>query len=93
MDLNGRNHTGFAMPQTNSRYGVRYSTARAFLRPAKHRKNLHIMLNSTVTKIIFNQEKEAIGVEFFYNGKFKRVSVKKEVIVCGGYTFYNKHNN
>ena len=93
MDLTGKNHTGFAMPQTNSKDGVRYSSAKSYLRPARNRKNLHIMLNSTATKIIFDKKKKATGVEFFYNGKFKRVSVKKEVIVCGGYTIYNKLNN
>ncbi|XP_044018252.1 glucose dehydrogenase [FAD, quinone]-like [Aphidius gifuensis] len=84
VDLNGRNHTGFAIAQTTSHNGYRVSTARAFLRPLHNQKNLHVMLNSTVTKIIFNSEKVAIGVEFFKNGQLHFVKVEKEVIVSGG---------
>lgn len=84
LDLNGRNHTGFAIGQSTSRRGSRYSTARAFLRPARNRHNLHIMLNSTATRIIFNNNKTAIAVEFYKNGKFIKIGVNREVIVSGG---------
>ncbi|XP_012266950.1 glucose dehydrogenase [FAD, quinone] isoform X2 [Athalia rosae] len=83
-DLNGRSHTGFAIAQTTSRNGSRLSTARAFLRPARGRRNLHVMLNSTVTRILFDNDKVAVGVEFLYNGQLHRVNVDKEVIVSGG---------
>lgn len=84
VDLNGRTHTGFAIAQTTSRNGSRLSTARAFLRPARNRSNLHIMLNSTATKILFDQNKQAVGVEFLYNDQIRRVNVLKEVVVSGG---------
>lgn len=84
MDLNGRTHTGFAIAQTTSRNGSRLSTARAFLRPARNRRNLHIMLNSTATRILFDRSKKAVGVEFVHDGELHRVSVDKEVIVSGG---------
>ncbi|KAF7399439.1 hypothetical protein HZH68_008031 [Vespula germanica] len=84
VDLNGRTHTGFAIAQTTSRNGSRLSTARAFLRPARNRPNLHIMLNSTATKILFDNNKRAVGVEFVHDGKLNRVSVAKEVVVSGG---------
>ncbi|KAG5330501.1 DHGL dehydrogenase, partial [Acromyrmex heyeri] len=84
VDLNGRTHTGFAIAQTTSRNGSRLSTARAFLRPARNRPNLHIMLNSTATKILFDENNRAVGVEFLHDGMMKHVSVAKEVIVSGG---------
>ncbi|XP_051160813.1 uncharacterized protein LOC127281240 [Leptopilina boulardi] len=84
VDLNGKSHTGFAIVQSTSKKGSRYSTARAFLRPARNRHNLHIMLNSTATKIIFNKNKKAIGVEFYKNDKYIHVGINKEVIVSGG---------
>ncbi|KAK0162809.1 hypothetical protein PV327_006555 [Microctonus hyperodae] len=84
VDLNGRTHTGFAIAQTTSRNGSRLSTARAFIRPAKNRRNLHIMLNSTVTRILFDQNKQAVAVEFVHNNQLHRVNVRKEVIVSGG---------
>ncbi|XP_017890997.1 glucose dehydrogenase [FAD, quinone] [Ceratina calcarata] len=84
VDLNGRTHTGFAIAQTTSRNGSRLSTARAFLRPARNRPNLHIMLNSTATRILFDNNKRAVGVEFVHDEKINRVSVAKEVVVSGG---------
>ncbi|XP_043485307.1 glucose dehydrogenase [FAD, quinone]-like [Leptopilina heterotoma] len=83
-DLNGRNHTGFMIAQTNSLQGSRFSSARAFVRPARNRKNFHVMLNSTVTKIIFDNNKKAVAVEFYKNGKLNKVGVNKEVVVSGG---------
>lgn len=84
VDLNGRAHTGFAIAQTTSRNGSRLSTSRAFLRPARNRPNLHIMLNSTATRILFDENNRAVGVEFVHDGKIQRVSVAKEVVVSGG---------
>lgn len=46
------------------------------------------MLNSTVTRIIFNSEKVATGVEFIKNGQLNFVKVEKEVIVSGGILFF-----
>lgn len=88
MDLNGRTHTGFAIAQTTSRNGSRLSTARAFLRPARNRRNLHIMLNSTATRILFDRSKRAVGVEFVHDEQLHRVTVDKEVIVSGGTDYY-----
>lgn len=62
-------HSGFAIAQTTSRNGSRLSTARAFLRPFKNRSNLHILLNSTVTRVLINTTtKMAYGVEVLNNG-------------------------
>ncbi|XP_015592925.1 glucose dehydrogenase [FAD, quinone] [Cephus cinctus] len=84
VDLNGRTHTGFAIAQTTSRNGSRLSTARAFLRPARDRRNLHVMLNSTVTRIIFDNNKRAVAVEFVHDDKIHQVAVNNEVIISGG---------
>ncbi|XP_034948721.1 glucose dehydrogenase [FAD, quinone] [Chelonus insularis] len=84
VDLNGRTHTGFAIAQTTTRNGSRLSTARAFIRPMKDRPNFHIMLNSTVTRILFDHDKQASAVEFVHNGQVQRVGVNKEVVVSGG---------
>jgi len=50
-DLMGEKITGFTVAQTISKDGVRLSTPRAFLWPHRNRKNLHIALNATVTKV------------------------------------------
>lgn len=69
------------------RNGVRLSTARAYLRPARNRQNLHIMINSTATKIGVRQEngkKVVDSVSFSYRNKMHTVKVKKEVILAAG---------
>lgn len=64
-DLNGEKQTGFMMSQGTLRHGLRCSTAKAFLRPASKRKNLHISMHSHVMKIIIDQNtKRAEGVVF-----------------------------
>ncbi|XP_043478004.1 glucose dehydrogenase [FAD, quinone]-like [Leptopilina heterotoma] len=84
VDLNGKTHTGWMVAQTTTNKGSRYSTARAFLRPARSRSNLHIMINSTVTTIVFDDHKNAVAVEFYKNGRLFKVGIKKEVIVSAG---------
>nr|CAD7425103.1 unnamed protein product [Timema monikensis] len=87
-DLNGAIHTGFAIAQTTSRNGSRLSLAKAFLRPVKHRSNLHIMLNTTVTRVLINETtKEAYGVEILRGGvpgNTETVLALNEVIISGG---------
>lgn len=62
-DLNGDKITGFTVAQTTSRNGVRVSSASAFLRPIRNRRNLHIALNATATRIIF-EDFQAIGIQY-----------------------------
>ncbi|KAK1137820.1 hypothetical protein K0M31_002314 [Melipona bicolor] len=84
-DINGEHQTGFMVAQGTIRHGSRCSTAKAFLRPAKSRKNLHIALEAHVTKILIDpSSKRAYGVEFVRDGETLRVLAKKEVIVSAG---------
>lgn len=85
-DLNGDVHTGFSIAQTTSSKGVRYSTARAFLRPVKQRPNLHILLNTTVARVLVNvTTKRAYGVEVV-DGKGRKHTIlsRMEVVISGG---------
>lgn len=83
-DINGANQTGFMLAQATIRRGSRCSTAKAFLRPVKNRKNLHIAMNAQVLKILFNGDKRATGVEFLRNGKKQIVKCRREVILSAG---------
>lgn len=67
-DLNGDTITGFTIAQSTSKNGVRVSSASAFLRPIRNRRNLHIALNATVTKILIEGRK-AVGVQYIQVGK------------------------
>ena len=58
------NATGFSSVQTTVDEGKRVSSAKAFLKPnVISRKNLDIVLNAHVTKILV-KDKTAYGVEF-----------------------------
>lgn len=84
-DINGEHQTGFMIAQGTIRRASRCSTAKAFLRPARLRENLHIALNSHVTKLLINPfNMQAYGVEFYRNGKRYQVKARKEVIASAG---------
>ncbi|XP_076181308.1 glucose dehydrogenase [FAD, quinone] [Ptiloglossa arizonensis] len=84
-DINGEQHTGFMIAQGTIRRGSRCSTAKAFLRPARLRKNLHVAMHSHVTKILIDpKSKRTYGVEFVRDEKVFRIRARKEVIVSGG---------
>lgn len=84
-DVNGEKQSGFALFQFTMRRGTRCSTAKAFLRPIRLRKNLHIAIFSHATKILINKtNRQAYGVEFVKNGKKIVVKVRKEVISSAG---------
>nr|MBE5725243.1 putative glucose dehydrogenase [Cucujiformia] len=76
---------GFMIAQGTIRRGARCSTAKAFLRPIRHRKNIHVALNSHVTRILINPTTmRAYGVEFIRNGRKQLVLARKEVILSAG---------
>ncbi|KAF3426363.1 hypothetical protein E2986_06219 [Frieseomelitta varia] len=84
-NINGEQQAGFMIAQGTTRDGSRCSTAKAFLRPAKSRKNLHVALEAHVTKILIDpSSKTAYGVEFVREGETLRVHANKEVIVSAG---------
>lgn len=63
--------------------GTRYSTARAYLRPASRRANLHVMLNTLGSRVIVDPvTKKVTAVEYIKDGVTKTVGVNKEVIFC-----------
>ncbi|CAB3374228.1 Hypothetical predicted protein [Cloeon dipterum] len=84
-DINGENQCGFMVAQGTIRRGARCSTSKAFLRPVRLRKNLHVGLNAQVTKVLIDAEtKRAYGVEFIRNEKRQVVFARKEVILSAG---------
>ncbi|CAG2105046.1 unnamed protein product, partial [Medioppia subpectinata] len=81
----GATQSVFEFPQVTIVNGERMSVARAYLEPvAGQRPNLHIFTKSFVTKILFDCEKRATGVEFVRWGVKRVVRVDREVIVSAG---------
>ncbi|XP_071637157.1 neither inactivation nor afterpotential protein G [Temnothorax longispinosus] len=64
--------------------GARWSTHHAYLRKAWNRKNLHILMNTLVAKILFKNSKTD-GIKVIYkNGSVGKIGVRKEIILCAG---------
>lgn len=85
VDLNGEKGTGFMIAQGTVRKGSRCSTAKAFLRPARLRPNLHVAMYSHVTRVMIDPKtKHAFGVEFMRDRKVHYIRASKEVILSAG---------
>lgn len=84
-DYNGATQWGFARSQGTIRDGRRCSTAKAYLRPAHYRKNLHISLNTFVERIVVDRETGvARGVVYVKNKRRRTVYANREVILSAG---------
>jgi choline dehydrogenase len=82
-DVNGYRQEGFGRFDRNVHNGRRFSAARAYLHPVKHRANLTIETLAQVTGVTFTG-KRATGVDYLKAGKLKRSVSAGEVILCGG---------
>ncbi|KAK5644055.1 hypothetical protein RI129_007900 [Pyrocoelia pectoralis] len=87
IDYNGRYQLGASKTQFSSRNGSRQSTAKAFLVPVLYRKNLRVLVDSYVTKVLIRDlifYKFAYGAVFTHKGKVYKAYASKEVIVSAG---------
>lgn len=86
-DSDGHETDGIAEFQLSVHNGARQSVVSAYLRPSMGRKNLHVMTNARVTKILFsnvNGQPTANGVKYQHLGKIHSISANKEVILSAG---------
>jgi choline dehydrogenase len=72
--------------QTSNNYAERVSSWNAYVQPILPRENLDILVFTHVSKILFNQNLEAIGVKTYNVGKKENVYFysRKEVIISAG---------
>ncbi len=82
-DVNGYRQEGFAKFDRNIHRGRRMSASRAYLWPARSRKNLRIETHAFVSKINF-EGKRAVGVDYTRAGRGSRTATAGEVILCAG---------
>jgi choline dehydrogenase len=78
-DFNGERQEGTGYYQATTLDGRRCSAATGYLRPAEKRPNLRVVVNSLVTRVLF-EGLRAVGVEI--DRQFIRAG--REVILCGG---------
>ncbi|XP_011158387.1 glucose dehydrogenase [FAD, quinone] [Solenopsis invicta] len=85
LDYNGKNMIGFSYLQSTTMNGTRMSSNKAYLHPARDRRNLHVTRESMVRKVLINHHtNRAIGVEFIKHHQIIQVYASKEVILCAG---------
>jgi choline dehydrogenase len=80
-DFNGAAQDGVGLYQVTQKDGRRFSSARAFLDPARHRPNLTILTSAAVERVLFNGPC-ASGVRL--RGRDLLLAPGGEVILCGG---------
>jgi choline dehydrogenase len=82
-DFNRGNNEGCGYFQVNQRRGVRWSAAKAFLRPALARPNLQVVTGAQATRIEFDGRRAA-GLHFRQDGREACAAVRGELLLASG---------
>jgi choline dehydrogenase len=82
-DFNGADQEGAGYYQRTARKGFRVSAAKAYLRPARGRRNLTVLVNAHVTRVNFKGQ-TASGLSGICAGKEFQANAEKEVILAAG---------
>jgi choline dehydrogenase-like flavoprotein len=82
-DYNGAQAEGFGRSQYSIRGGRRASSATAYLKPARNRRNLSVATGALTTRVLLRGS-SATGVEYLRGGRMRRAIAEREVILCGG---------
>ncbi|MGZ3409148.1 MAG: GMC family oxidoreductase [Xanthobacteraceae bacterium] len=82
-DFNAGDNEGFGIYQVTIKNGRRHSVANAFVHPVEGRKNLRVVTDAQVARVVIESGR-ATGVELTANGVPMRVDARNEVIVSAG---------
>ena len=82
-DFNRGNNEGCGYFQVNQKTGVRWSAAKAFLKPVMKRPNLRVATEAQATRILF-EGRRASGVAFLQGGREVTASANAEVLLASG---------
>lgn len=82
-DFNGPSQDGAGYYQTTTGQSRRWSSAKAYLKPARGRTNLVVRSNAHATRILFEGVR-AVGIEYQTAAGRRRARAHREVIVSGG---------
>jgi choline dehydrogenase len=82
-DFNGASQEGAGFFQTTTRRGRRASTAVAYLRPARGRRNLQVETSALAQRILFDGHR-ADAIEFRQAGVLRTARARKEILVSSG---------
>jgi choline dehydrogenase len=82
-DFNTGTNEGVGYFEVNQKRGVRWNTAKAFLRPAADRPNLRLLTGAITQQLAFDG-KRVTGVRLTVNGQPARATAGREVIIAAG---------
>jgi len=82
-DYNGRQQDGFGPMHMTVDGGVRASTARAYLKPARSRPNLTVITHALADRVLF-EGKRAVGLTWQVNDTVSQARATREVILSAG---------
>jgi choline dehydrogenase-like flavoprotein len=78
-DLNGEDSEGMSLRQLSIRGGIRATTARALLYPAMSRRNLTVLTDLRITRVVL-EGRRAVGVE----AGQRMIRARREVVLAAG---------
>ncbi|MFE0015572.1 GMC family oxidoreductase [Mesorhizobium sp. NPDC059054] len=84
LDFNGIWQDGAGIFQVTNRNGYRWSTARAYLRPAMARRNLDVITGALATRIILANRKAVSVKATRPDGEIRHFHARREIIVSSG---------
>lgn len=84
-DYNGDRQDGIGWTQSNIHNNRRWSTAHAYLHPARKRFSVHVLTEAIVTRIVV-EGRRATGLIWrpATGGAERQVAARREVLVCAG---------
>ncbi|WP_028942582.1 GMC family oxidoreductase [Pseudomonas vranovensis] len=82
-DFNGGDNQGCGYFQVNQRSGIRWNSAKAFLRPVLKRPNLTVLTDVLVDQVILDNGR-ASAVRARWQGNWQHFSARREIILCAG---------
>ncbi|MBY0613261.1 MAG: GMC family oxidoreductase N-terminal domain-containing protein [Beijerinckiaceae bacterium] len=82
-DFNTGSNEGVSYFEVNQKGGRRWSSARGFLKPVLHRKNLTLITGAEAERVLFENGR-ATGVRFRQNGEARTITARREIVISSG---------
>ncbi|QXH56638.1 GMC family oxidoreductase [Pseudomonas maumuensis] len=82
-DFNTGDNAGCGYFQVNQRSGVRWNSAKAFLRPILKRQNLTVLTGVQVDQVLLGNTR-ARAVRALWQGAWHEFASRREIILCAG---------
>ncbi|KQZ33329.1 choline dehydrogenase [Mesorhizobium sp. Root552] len=83
-DFNTGNNEGAGYFEVNQKNGVRFSAARAFIKPVRNRPNLRIATHAAAERIVFDGRRASAILYRAADGRLARARVGRELLLSAG---------